>query len=99
VTYRANPHVVTVVMGVLRKRERRLLSRISAATKLLKERKELSSNRAGSQPAVALNRDRVEALHDMVLTAEESLDTILQLGDLSFDEWEKFDEDPADPKK
>lgn len=88
VTYLANPNVVTVVMGVLRKRERRLLSQISAATKVLKDRKPNPKS-----TTLELNPDRLKSLHEMVLTAEDTLDTILDLGDLSFDRWEKFDEE------
>lgn len=85
ITYKANPNVVTVVMGVLRKRERKLLSRIAGATKVLESRRTLPG----------LNPERLKSLHEMVLTAEESLDTILQLGEVSFEDFQKFDEDPA----
>lgn len=86
VIYQSNPNVVSVVMGVLRKRERKLLSRIAGATKLLKDSK---------TGPMELNRERLNSLHDLVLTAEESLDTILHLGEVSFEDFEKFDEDPA----
>lgn len=89
VTYRANPNVVTVVMGVLRKRERRMLSQISAATKVLKDRKQAASTKGRT---LDLDPARLKSLHEMVLTAEESLDTILELGDVSFAQWEQFDE-------
>ena len=81
VIYQSNPNVVSVVMGVLRKRERKLLSRIAGATKLLKDSK---------TGPMELNRERLNSLHDLVLTAEESLDTILHLGEVSFEDFEKL---------
>ncbi len=85
VTYIANPHVTSVVTGVLRMRERRLLSRISAATKLLKDHK--------AKGEIELSDDRVHTLHDMVRTAEMCMDTILSLGDVDFSYWARFDEE------
>jgi DNA-binding transcriptional regulator GbsR (MarR family) len=87
VTYCANPNVTSVVLGVLRKRERRLLSRIAGATKVLKDYKNHSKDE------VTLSNDRVQSLHEMVLTAEESMDALLILGDVDFKEWGRFDED------
>lgn len=84
VTYEANPNVTSVVTGVLRKRERRMLSHIAAATKVLRKHKD----------AGALDPERVQLLHEMVASAEESLDAILQLGDVDFKDWKRFDEDP-----
>jgi hypothetical protein len=69
---------------VLRKRERRLLSRISAATKLLKDHK--------AKGEVELSIDRVQSLHEMVRSAEMSMDAILNLGDVDFAPWRRFDE-------
>ena len=86
VTYRANPNVTSVVLGVLRKRERRLLSRIAGASKVLNDYK----NHAKDE--FALSDERVKSLHEMVLTAEESMDTILMLGDVDFKDWGRFDE-------
>jgi DNA-binding transcriptional regulator GbsR (MarR family) len=85
ITYSANPNVTSVVMGVLRKRERRMLSRIASATKILKEQKKKIKGE------VDLSIDRVQLLHEMVLTAEDSMDAILQLGDVDFNDWRKFD--------
>jgi DNA-binding transcriptional regulator GbsR (MarR family) len=84
VTYIANPNVTSVVIGVLRKRERRMLSRISAAAKILKDHK--------GKGDVALAAERVQSLHEMVTSAEMSLDAILNLGDVDFSPWRRFDE-------
>jgi len=85
-TYVANPNVTSVVIGVLRKRERRLLSRISAATKVLKDQKKHAKDE------VPLSTDRVQMLNDMVQAAEFSLDAILGLGEIDMADWKKFDE-------
>ncbi len=90
VTYVANPNVTSVVIGVLRKRERRMLSRIAAATKVLKDFKK---HGGAKDTSVQLSSDRLASLHEMVLTAEDSMDAILRLGDVSFQEWRRFDED------
>ncbi len=87
VTYCANPNVTSVVLGVLRKRERRLLSRIAGATKILKDFK-----RPAAQKEASLSVERVKSLHEMVATAEDFMDSILQLGDVDFKEWRRFDE-------
>lgn len=86
VTYRANPNVTSVVLGVVRKRERRLLSRIAGATKVLKDYK------MHSKEDVTLSAERVQSLHEMVVTAEDSLDAVLALGDVDFNDWRRFNE-------
>ncbi len=90
ITYIANPNVTSVVIGVLRKRERRMLSRIAAATKVLKDYK---NHGGGKDSSVHLASERVVSLHEMVVTAEDSMDAILQLGDVNFQGWSRFDED------
>ena len=85
-TYISNPNVTSVVIGVLRKRERRLLSRIGAATKVLKDFKQKPN---AKEPV--LSPERVTSLNEMVLTAEEFMDSILQLTDVNFEEWRRFD--------
>lgn len=89
--YRANTDVTTVITNVLRKRERRLLSRISSASRLLKE---LPENSRGS---IRLSSDRIQVLVDMVRAAEQSLDGMLQMTDVNFDCWSTFN-DLKDPK-
>lgn len=89
ITYIANPNVTSVVTGVLRKRERRMLSRVASATKVLKDFKTQAT-----PTETYVSPERAESLHEMVLTAEESLDAILQLTEVDFKNWQKFDEQP-----
>jgi len=96
-TYTANPNVTSVVIGVLRKRERRLLSRIGAATKVLRDFKKQSKQTIVNE--AALSPERVKSLNDMVLTAEDFMDSILQLTDVNFDEWRRFDEPEGSEKR
>ena len=89
VTYIANPNVTSVVLGVIRKRERRLLSHIAAATKVLKDQKKHGKSE------VPLAQERVQQLHEMVRTAEMSLDAILNLGEIDLSDWNRFNEAEA----
>jgi DNA-binding transcriptional regulator GbsR (MarR family) len=92
VTYRANPDVTTVISNILRKRERRMLGRVSSAARQLKD---LPEDARGS---VKLSCARLETLTDMVRSAETALDAMLQLSNVSFESWSSFNETP-DKKK
>ena len=83
--YRANPDVISVIENVLRKRERRMLSRISAATRLLKKLPDSMIKQN------LLQIERIHSLSDMVETAEQSLDGILELGAVDFKTWQPFE--------
>ncbi len=84
--YRANPDVMSVIGNVLRKRERRMLSRISSATRLLKK---LPDNLKAEN---FLLDERIQSLNAMVETAENSLDGILELSDVDFSSWQPFED-------
>jgi DNA-binding transcriptional regulator GbsR (MarR family) len=88
ITYRSNPDIVLVITNVLRKRERRMLSRVSAATRLLK------TLPADCRASVKISDDRIQVLNEMVKTAESSLDTILEMGETSFRIWSMFNKIP-----
>lgn len=83
ITYIANPNVTSVVTGVLRKRERRMLARIAAATKVLKEHRK--------QVGVALSDERIDTMDEMVKAAEMSLDAILNLNEVDLAMFKQFD--------
>jgi DNA-binding transcriptional regulator GbsR (MarR family) len=87
-TYRSNPDIMSVITNVLRKRERRMLSRVSAAARLLK------TLPADCKSSVKISDDRIQVLNEMVRTAESSLDTILELGEASFAIWSMFNKIP-----
>lgn len=84
VTYRANPDVTTVITNILRKRERRMLSRTSSAVRLLRD---LPLESRGN---CEFSETRVKALADMVGAAETALDGILHLSSVTFGVWAQF---------
>jgi DNA-binding transcriptional regulator GbsR (MarR family) len=86
VTYRANPDITTVISNILRKRERRMLGRISSAARLLKDLPE------GDRGSVKLSCARLQMLNKMVHSAEGTLDAILQLSNVSFEDWSEFND-------
>lgn len=82
--YKANQDVTTVITNVLRKRERRLLSRISSASRLLKDLPE------DARGTVRLNSTRIQSLLEMVRAAELTMDGMLQMSEVSFQCWSNF---------
>ncbi|MDX9732177.1 MAG: hypothetical protein RBT63_10435 [Bdellovibrionales bacterium] len=76
--YESNPDLPNVIANVIRKRERRLLTRLSAATRAL----------AGLPPNLVggciVNEARVQQLDSMVKSAELTLDSLLTFRDVSF---------------
>lgn len=82
-TYKANPDITHTILTVLRKRERRMLSRVSSSAKLLPS---LQNN----NNEVPLNHERIQALQNMVSMAEQTLDCLLSLKDCNFEMWQQF---------
>lgn len=85
VTYRINPHITTVITNVLRKRERRLLCRIAAAARLLKDLP-TDDNRT-----IPLAAERTQSLYEMVRSAEAVLDGMLSMQEVDFSVWSKLE--------
>jgi DNA-binding transcriptional regulator GbsR (MarR family) len=83
-TYRANPDVTTVIANILRKRERRMLGRVSSATRQLRD---LPKESRGN---IKLSPVRLDSLMDMIRTAEGALDGVLKFSDVSFEHWSAF---------
>jgi DNA-binding transcriptional regulator GbsR (MarR family) len=90
VTYESNPDIMTVISNVLRKRERRLLGRISSSIRILRELKDVSPNPRSE--SCELSCPRIETLAEMVHTAEKALDGMLLMSDVSFDCWRQYDD-------
>ena len=86
ITYCSNPDITTVITNVLRKRERRMLSRISSSVRLLKT--------LPPEAGKLVSKDRLDHLVDLVKVAEDSLDGMLMLKDVSFEDWAKFNKLP-----
>lgn len=84
VLYDCNPNISTVIATVLRKRERRLLARLSAATRQLAQLPRELDGRCSVQ------QNRCQTLDRMVRTAESALDGILMFKDVSFGVWDQF---------
>ena len=90
VTYASNPNLLNVIMNVLRKRERRMLARFSAATRLLK-----SLPKSHPDRSIPVDAARVETLAEMAQTAESLLDAMLQLKPMNFATLTGFGEPPV----
>lgn len=84
IVYECNPDLPTVIANVLRKRERRLLARLSAATRTLGSMPREMDGKCG------VRHNRVEKLDQMVKTAEATLDGLLMFRDVSFAPWAGF---------
>lgn len=85
ILYECNPDLPTVIANVLRKRERRLLARLAAATRTLSSLPREMDGKCG------VSHDRAEKLDSMVRTAETTLDSLLMFRDVSFAAWAGFD--------
>ncbi len=84
IVYDCNPDLPNVIANVLRKRERRLLTRLSAATRTLTSLPRELDGKCG------VHHDRIEKLDQMVKTAETTLDALLLFRDVSFAPWAAF---------
>ncbi|MDZ4084895.1 MAG: hypothetical protein U1E10_18275 [Bdellovibrionales bacterium] len=84
VLYDTNQDLATVIAGVLRKRERRMLSGLTSSTQSLSK---LPQELYGD---CTVNRERAEKLRDFVGTAESTLESLLMFRDVSFESWAKL---------
>jgi DNA-binding transcriptional regulator GbsR (MarR family) len=89
VAYASTPNLVNVIMNVLRKRERRMLSRFTASTRLLKTLPKKSEQ----DRAFGIDLKRVDALSQFSETAETLLDSMLQFQPAHFDVLAAFTEE------
>lgn len=83
--YVTNPAITSVILNVLRKRERRMLSQIFASYRLLKELpgKDVKEH--------ALDVEKVKTLGELVKGAEQALDSMMLLGPVKLDTWKEFE--------
>jgi DNA-binding transcriptional regulator GbsR (MarR family) len=82
--YVANPKVMDVVLNVLRKRERKMLSQIHAAHRML------NSLTPTQLKELNIDQVRLKSLGEMVGTAEKGLDALLVFGQMDFTGLEQF---------
>ncbi len=89
-TYVANTNTTSVILGVLRKRERRMLSHIWAAFKVLRD-----SSRE-DRKSVSVDQKNLRHLGEMIRTAEQSLEGLLAMESVDFGRWMQFDDESSD---
>lgn len=76
--YKSNPNITEVILNVLRKRERLMLSQLSAASNLT------LSLQDSEKEKHQISEDRLKSLDQMIKTANESLDAFLNLSEIDF---------------
>jgi len=79
VYYRASSDITANVVNVLRSRERRMLARMNASYRLLRDVK------ASEKEASKLDLGQVKALGDLIEVAESSLDSFIAMSEAEFD--------------
>lgn len=80
-TYIANPQILDVILEVLRKREKKMLTQILDAQKQLQSCPPTQLNEEN------INAERLQALGMMVDLAQTTLDNIMSLGELNLGSW------------
>jgi hypothetical protein len=85
-TYVANPNVVDVILNVLRRRERKMLTRTqSSFESLAKLPNEMVQSAQISKP-------RIEALGKMIQQAQDAFNGILELTSVDFNSWSSLNQ-------
>jgi len=85
-TYLPNPDVLDVILNVLRRRERKMLTKAETSHKMLSSLSEESQRRA------RLHKDRVMALGKMIHQAQNALSSLLELATVDLTNWEEINE-------
>lgn len=75
VLYEANPDVTTVILGVLKLRERKMMVQIA------EEAERLSSSTSGVITEMKVSRDKLADMRTMIGSAQHFLDFIIDAGD------------------
>ena len=92
-TYVANPNVLDVILNVLRRRERKMLSKAESSHKMLCSLNPESLKRANCQD------ERLNSLGRMILQAQNALTSLLELATLDLAHWENINEGKTESKK
>lgn len=85
-TYLPNPDVLDVILNVLRRRERKMLTKAETSHKMLCSLSEESQRRA------RLHKDRVVALGKMIHQAQNALSSLLELATVDLANWDELNE-------
>ncbi len=84
--YEPNPNVVEVILNVLRKRERKMLSDIEMSCKSVRD---LSQD---DKKKMNLNHKRVRTMGRMIKEAQNTLTGMIALGELSLSSWKDIED-------
>lgn len=88
-TYVANPDVITVILNVLRRREKKMLAHIETAHRLVQNLPATEHQKAH------LSQNKIKELGGLIQQAQSSLNGILELAELDLSIWSQlFDELP-----
>jgi len=79
--YRTNPDILSVILNVLRQREKRMLSRIQAAKEALDRVGD------GDKQTARLSAQRLAQLSKLINNATSGLDSLISLRSVDFGEW------------
>lgn len=79
--YRTNPDILSVILSVLRQREKRMLSRIQAAQEALDRVPDTDMNSAG------ISKKHLDQLGSLVLKATMALESFIALKSVDFGDW------------
>jgi DNA-binding transcriptional regulator GbsR (MarR family) len=85
-TYLPNPDVLDVILNVLRRRERNMLTKAEISHNMLCSLSEESQRRAH------LHKDRVVALGKMIHQAQNALSSLLELATVDLASWDELNE-------
>lgn len=85
-TYVPNPDVLDVILNVLRRRERKMLTKAETSHKMLSALSDENLHRA------RVHRDRVVALGKMIHQAQNALSSLLELATVDLTNWEEINE-------
>lgn len=83
-TYIPNPDVVDVILNVLRRRERKMLTKAETSHKMLSSLSEESIARA------SLDQERIRSLGNMIHQAQNALSSLLELATVDLTNWEEI---------
>ncbi len=83
--YEPNPNVVDVILNVLRKRERKILADIDVSYKTVRDLSQEEKKRMN------LNQRRIRMMGKMIKEAQNTLSTLIALGELNLTAWKDIE--------
>lgn len=86
-TYKANPEVVSVILNVLRRREKKMLAHIETAHRLVKNLPAVEQQKA------QLSNSKIAEMGELIDQAQSALNGILDLAELDLSVWSQLTEE------